>query len=130
MKYYSNIDASGNGYRVRLKLGIHQTYSTTFADIDEAAFQADLLKAWLRATLPDVVAEKYESQISQPSTPHDKQTPQYHALLATVNRSADSWVEQIKTAPEWIARLISRVYKTYKYEVDDYPTAETNPTDE
>lgn len=118
MRYYSNIDSSGIGYRVRLKIGMHQTYSPTVDDVDEAAFQADLLKAWLRATLPDSLAEKYEAQISKASTPPDKHTPAYHALMATVNKSGD-WIEQIKTAPEWIARLITRIYKTYKYEIDD-----------
>jgi len=121
MGYYKNIEPSGNKYRARLKLGIHQTYSPSTETPQEAAQHADYLRAWLRATFPDCLAEKYENQISVVSTPPPYQDEKHKTLLASVPKLG-TWAEQVQSAPEWIARFIARIMSTE----DITPTTDGN----
>lgn len=109
--YYKNVEASGDKYRVRLKLGMHQAYTLTVSSAQQAAIDGDYLRAWLRATLPDCLAEKWESQITVVSTPPSHQDDKYWALMRSIPK-LDSWAEQIKSAPPWIAKFISRIMST------------------
>ena len=111
MAYYQNIEPNGNNYRGRIKLGIHQTYTPTVETPQEAARDIDYLRAWLRATLADCLAERFESQITTVSTPPQHQDEKHKALLAAIPKSG-AWSEQITQAPEWVARFITRIYST------------------
>lgn len=109
--YYKNVEASGDKYRVRLKLGMHQAYTLTVETAQQAAIDGDFLRAWLRATLPDCLAEKYQAQISAVSTPPQLRDEKYNALMLTIPKSG-TWAEQIKSAPDWVAKFIARIMST------------------
>lgn len=104
----AHIEANGNKYRIRLRLGIHGVVKGAIPTAIEACHQADLLKAWLGAVLPDAIIEQHESTLTSVSTPASAQDDAYRALMASPVREG-TWQEQIKTAPEWIAEYLRRI---------------------
>lgn len=110
-EYYKNVEASGDKYRVRLKLGMHQAYTLTVETAQQAAIDGDYLRAWLRATLPDCLTEKWEAQVCAVSTPPRLQDEKYRALMSSIPKSG-TWTEQIKSAPDWVAKFVSRIMST------------------
>jgi hypothetical protein len=116
VKYFSNVNSNGHcKYVVRFSIGIHKARSESYDTAIEAAVQADYLRAWLLATLPDGVAERFEELLSRVSTPPDLRPASYFELMDTIPKGG-TWVEKTKAAPPWIARLIGQIFSTYQYD--------------
>lgn len=107
---YENVDSQGNKYRVRFKFGPHGYTETGIDNVVAAAIRADEVRAWLRACLPDAMAEKHQDTLCHTSCPKSAQTREYFDMRAAIKDKQGDWQTKIQTAPKPIADFITRVF--------------------